>query len=177
MSVRVICADYPTWHDSNLLPKHHQKATDIFIQYWPERHETDHMFRANYEILNNSLVKWHLSDWAEIWEQKIACLFLFFTSLCGLHCDTAKLLWVLLLFMLQSSSANVIPNSSSTFVVDTFKFLKPAEFDVLLDDIKETHLTMSESLHIAAFFFNGRNCGKDQTFKTSIQRIYGQSLL
>ena len=79
--------------------------------------------------------------------------------------------------MLQSSSANVIPNSSSTFVVDTFKFLKPAEFDVLLDDIKETHLTMSESLHIAAFFFNGRNCGKDQTFKTSIQRIYGQSLL
>ena len=50
------------------------KATNIFIQYWPDLHKTDHMFRANYEILDKSLAK--------IWETKIACLLLFYASLC-----------------------------------------------------------------------------------------------
>ena len=70
-------------------------------------------------------------------------------------------------------------------VMDTFKILKPAEFDVLLDDINETSpylnlSTMSTSLHFFSAERNSKNCdGKDQKFKTSIQleRIYGQSLL
>ena len=50
------------------------------------------------------------------------------------------LLCALLFFVLQGSCAEALPHSSSTFVVDTFKFLKPSEFDVLLNDINETDL-------------------------------------
>ena len=57
-----------------------------------------------------------------------------------LFCQNAMQLWVLLFFILQASCAEILPNASSTFVVDAFKFLKPSEFDILLNDINETDL-------------------------------------
>jgi hypothetical protein len=48
--------------------------------------------------------------------------------------------WLLFLFVVQGSFVNVLPDSSSTLVVDIVKFLKPSEFDVVLNDINETDL-------------------------------------
>ena len=60
---------------------------------------------------------------------------------------------LLFLFLLSQCSVaqSLFDASSSTFVIDTVKFLKPSDFDVLLNDINETDLHLIAEMEGAPY--------------------------